>query len=123
MDKDHPSPSLLFRELESLLPPDFPEGTWYIIVASCLISIGRGDVDGDLCNYIKQKPGTDNKEVLNRLRKVIIKSWALVGMPKAISASYSLQQVDPDGDVFDEHHRASTMSNTNALWGTSQNWF
>lgn len=88
-----------------------------------MISIGRGDVYGDLFNYLIEKPGTKRGQISARLRDVIIKSWTLVGMPKAISASYSLQGVDPEGDLFDENRRFAAIKNTDTLTATSRDWF
>jgi len=63
-----------------------------------LLAAGRGDLFGDL--FLNATAGFDpasplRQEVSERLREVIIKSWTLVGMPRAIAASYSLQAVDP----------------------------
>lgn len=80
---------------------------------------------GALFEHAIAKPGSGpsyRAEVSARLREVIIKSWTLVGMPRAIAASYSLQAADTS-PVPESTRRAELAAKPEQVLPHGQAWF
>ncbi|RFU29402.1 hypothetical protein B7463_g6935, partial [Scytalidium lignicola] len=114
----------LFRAVQNVVPPSFPKDSWYLIVATMLASISRGNAVGELFQYVTADSSVDYKrKVSQRLREMILKSWTLIGMPRAISASYALQAADKDGDSAVEHQRVDVVLQPDLVMRRSKDWF
>jgi hypothetical protein len=81
---------------------------------------------GDLYRYALERAEFDESYRRNlsiRLREVIIKSWTLIGMPRAIAASYSLQAADQKDDEAGNIRRAKLVNDPDLPLQRSQLWF
>ncbi|KAK5449794.1 hypothetical protein LTS15_008366 [Exophiala xenobiotica] len=118
--------SELLQEVQQMPPQGFPPDSWYIIVATSLAAAGKGDMFGDLYRYALERAEFDESYRRNlsiRLREVIIKSWTLIGMPRAIAASYSLQGADQKDDEAGNIRRATLVNDPDLPLQRSQLWF
>ncbi|KIW87606.1 uncharacterized protein Z519_11931 [Cladophialophora bantiana CBS 173.52] len=118
--------SELLKEVKQMMPQSFPQNSWYIMVATSLAAAGKGDMFGDLYQYALAQAKFDEvyrKNLSIRLREVIIKSWTLIGMPRAIAASYSLQAADQKDDEADNIRRAQLINEPDLPSQRSQSWF
>jgi hypothetical protein len=84
---------------------------------------------GELYKYLISELGPEStlesrKRISRRLRAVIMKSWTLVGMPRASDGFFSLVKVEPEEDADLEFNRAEfaadpekALKRTNDWWG------
>ncbi|OQU95823.1 hypothetical protein CLAIMM_01990 [Cladophialophora immunda] len=116
----------LVQEVQQMIPQSFPADSWYLFVATSLAAAGRGDKFGELYQYALAQAKNDEeyrKRLSIRLREVIIKSWTLIGMPRGIAASYSLQAADQKDDEVGEIRRAKIVNDAELPLQRSQAWF
>ncbi|KAI9728071.1 MAG: hypothetical protein M1834_007787 [Cirrosporium novae-zelandiae] len=95
-----PSPTLspsfkaLLDSFRSNLPVRFQQESWYIIAAASLVALNKPSEIGLLFTYIRQEQKSESKEelrqVLVRLRDVLMKGWVLVGIPVVVTAVAAL---------------------------------
>jgi len=94
----------LFERCQSIAPKGFEKDSWYIIVAATLITADGGEHLADLYTYLLAKLGPnstqeDRRRVSRRLRAIIIKSWTLVGMPRASTGFFAFAKLEKPEDI------------------------
>lgn len=97
------TPSLL-RTLRT--HPTLPPNTWYFITSTTLSTLNRPDeIPKVFEDAIKHAPGTgstshhagstEQLQIARRTREALIKSAAIIGLPKTINALFALKKVTP----------------------------
>ncbi|TGO19732.1 hypothetical protein BPAE_0335g00030 [Botrytis paeoniae] len=93
----------LFDSCRESFPTSLKPDTWYLVVASSLISLSNPAQIGDLYVYLTSGPeplSNEERQWLNRrFRDLIMKQWITVGVPRATVALHGLSQVEQEGDV------------------------
>jgi len=118
----------LFKKAKEASPKHLEDEGWYIIVAATLITADGGKKLGDLYKYLIAELGPESsqesrKRVSKRLRAVIMKSWTLVGMPRASDGFFSLVAVEPLEDADQEWNRKEYAANPEKALQRTEEWW
>ncbi|QSZ30457.1 hypothetical protein DSL72_000011 [Monilinia vaccinii-corymbosi] len=93
----------LFDSCRESFPASVKEDSWYLVVASAIISLSNPAQIGDLYVYLTNRlePTSQEKRRLldRRFRDLIMKQWITVGVPRATVALHGLSQAEKEGDV------------------------
>ena len=93
----------LFTELRAKFPDSLRSGTWYLVVASALMSLSHPSCIADLYQHLtsqsQYQTSEQRIELSTRLRDLFLKSWTLVGIPPVVTAFLALAEVEREGDV------------------------
>jgi hypothetical protein len=90
--------------------PRLPANTWYMLAATALSTLNRPDEIPKIFNHAIQhgggakdvQPSADEQlTIARRTREALVKSSAIVGLPKTINALFALKGVTPK-KLFDE---------------------
>jgi hypothetical protein len=90
--------------------PRLPSNTWYLLAATALSTLNRPDEIPKVFNHAIEhgggakdtKPSKDEQlQIARRTREALVKSSAIIGLPKTINALFSLKGVTPQ-QLFDE---------------------
>jgi hypothetical protein len=93
--------------LLSTLESHFPSSTlgtekWFILALACLVAGGHPDLSADLYLHLIARPeyhSPENRQALVRkLREVLVKLVAVIGVPKCIDAVFSIAGVEREQD-------------------------
>lgn len=94
-------PSILTKELLSSLRhfPHLPPNSWYFISATTLSTLNLPhEIPKVFQHAMEQNPKASHAEQLNmarRTREALIKSAAIIGLPKTINALFALKEATP----------------------------
>ncbi|KAH8701522.1 hypothetical protein BGW36DRAFT_458405 [Talaromyces proteolyticus] len=119
---------ILFGEAQNLAPKGLPEGAWYIVVAATLIATDGGAHLGKLYKYILKGLGHNStlesrQNVSRRLRTVIIKTWTLVGVPRASDGLFSLIKEEDEKDAAQDWDRSKFFAEPDKVLLRTQEWW
>lgn len=98
------------------------------VQAATLLTADGGEHLGELYKFLiaelgPESPRESRRKISRRLRAVVMKSWTLVGMPRASDGFFSLVKVEPEEDSDKEWDRAEYASNPQkALHRTTEWW-
>jgi hypothetical protein len=90
--------------------PRLPSNTWYLLAATALSTLNRPDEIPKVFNHAIEhgggakdtKPSKDEQlQIARRTREALVKSSAIIGLPKTINALFSLKAATPQ-QLFDE---------------------
>jgi hypothetical protein len=93
--------------LLTTLESHFPSSTlgsekWFILALESLVAGGHPDLSADLYLYLIARPeyGTpeSRQALVRKLREVLVKLVAIVGVPKCIDAVFSIAGVEREED-------------------------
>jgi hypothetical protein len=93
--------------LLSTLESHFPSRTlgpqkWFILALACLVAGGHPDLSADLYLHLIARPEYQTPEerqaLVRRLREVLVKLVAIIGVPKCIDAVFSIAGVEREED-------------------------
>jgi len=120
----------LFRASRDATPKNFPESSWYLIVAATLIAADGGRFVADLYKYLiaelevsGNSTQESRKRVSRKLRDVIVKSWTLVGMPRSSDALYALLPAESPEDAASEWSRDKLLAEPEKALARTSEWF
>jgi hypothetical protein len=91
--------------------PRLPNNTWYLLAATTLSTLNRPDEIPKVFQHAIQygggakdtQPSHDEQlQIARRTREALVKSSAIIGLPKTINALFALKGVTPK-NLFDEH--------------------
>lgn len=100
---ESPTPSgsslpALFTRIRAEFPDSLGSDTWYLVVASALISLYHPSCIADLYQHLTsqtQYQTSEQRRLLSkRLRGLFLKAWTLVGIPPVVSAVVALAEVE-----------------------------
>lgn len=96
----------LFKSVKEKAPKsaEYQNDAWYIIVAATLMTADGGKNLGALYKFLIAELGTNDtqesrRRISRRLRAVVMKSWTLVGMPRASDGFFSLVKEEAPEDA------------------------
>jgi len=119
----------LLKAAKDSTSKSLPEDSWYIIVAATLITADGAENFGTLYKYLVSELASRNtqdnrRRISQRLREVIIKSWTLVGMPRASIGYFSLIQTEAPEDAAVDFDRAEYRATLHAdeVSNRAQGW-
>jgi hypothetical protein len=84
--------------------PRLPNNTWYLLAATALSTLNRPDEIPKVFSHAlefgggakDQKPTEDEQlQIARRTREALVKSAAIIGLPKTINALFSLKKATP----------------------------
>jgi hypothetical protein len=93
--------------LLTTLESHFPSSTlgsekWFILALASLVAGGHPDLSADLYLHLISRPGYQSSEsrqaLVRKLREVLVKLVAIVGVPKCIDAVFSIAGVEREED-------------------------
>jgi len=93
--------------LLTTLESHFPSSTlgsekWFILALASLVAGGHPDLSADLYLHLIARPEyqtpKDRQALVRRLREVLVKLVAIVGVPKCIDAVFSIAGVEREED-------------------------
>lgn len=114
------TPSLL-RTIRSY--PKLPHNSWYLLAATALSTLNRADEIPKVFTHALEhgggakdvKPSQDEQlQIARRTREALVKSAAIIGLPKTINALFAMKGVTPK-HLFDEP-TVSPSNRTNDLY-------
>ena len=86
--------SSLLSTLKSI--PHLPNGTWYIVASTTLSTLNRPDQIGNVfTSSIENQSQEQQLSIARRTREALIKSSAIIGLPKTINALFALKSATP----------------------------
>ena len=92
----------LFTRIRANFPDSLSSETWYLVVASALISLSYPSCIADLYQHLaSQSQYQDSEQRIQsskKLRDLFLKTWTLVGIPPVISAVVALAEVEHERD-------------------------
>lgn len=95
----------MFTRIEAEFPESLGSATWYLVVASALMSFFHPSCIADLYKHLTSQSQyrTSEQRILlsKRLRDLFLKTWTLVGIPPVVSAAVALAAVEDERDVDD----------------------
>jgi len=99
----------LCSQAKSLLPQQFRQDAWYIVVASTLVASGKAGELGALYKYIAEEDSAglgyeETKRLKARLGDVLMKEWTLVGITPVVVAVTALGGAERGVQVSDEEN-------------------
>jgi hypothetical protein len=75
---------------------------WFILALASLVAGGHPDLSADLYLHLISRPGYQSSEsrqaLVRKLREVLVKLVAIVGVPKCIDAVFSIAGVEREED-------------------------
>jgi hypothetical protein len=101
--------------------PRLPQNSWYILAATALSTLNRPDEIPKVFQHALEhgggardvKPSQDEQlQIARRTREALVKSAAIIGLPKTINALFALKGVTPK-HLFDEPTYGKGLSPTN----------
>lgn len=116
-------PSILTKEFLSSIRsyPHLPPNSWYFISATTLSTLNLPHEIPKVFKYaLEQSPKANHAEQLNvarRTREALIKSAAIIGLPKTINALFALKEATP-ANLRDEPLGFSPTARTVDLYTT-----
>jgi hypothetical protein len=93
--------------LLTTLESHFPSRTlgpqkWFVLALACLVAGGHPDLSADLYLHLIARPEYQTPEerqaLVRRLREVLVKLVAIVGVPKCIDAVFGIAGVEREED-------------------------
>lgn len=118
----------LFKSAKRAAPKHMQDDAWYIIVAATLMTADGGKQLGELYKFLISELGSEStqesrRRISRRLRAVIMKSWTLVGMPRASDGFFSLVKVEPLEDADQEWNRTEYAANPQKALRRTMDWW
>ena len=121
-------PSIVTPALLSAIrsTPRLPANSWYLLAATALSTLNRPDEIPKIFNHAIEfggsakdtKPSENEQlQIARRTREALVKSSAIVGLPKTINALFALKGVTPK-NLFDEPQVASPSNRIQDLYNT-----
>ncbi|KAL1967041.1 hypothetical protein VTN77DRAFT_3565 [Rasamsonia byssochlamydoides] len=89
----------LCAQVKALLPEQFRQDAWYLIVSSVLVASGKPLELGSLYTYLVESTGADDAEenrLKARLSDTLMKEWTLVGIPLVVTAVSALGKAEKE---------------------------
>ncbi|KAJ5288939.1 hypothetical protein N7478_001969 [Penicillium angulare] len=90
--------SSLFETIKKEFPHTISEHGWYTLTASVLITASTPTDITHLYNFLISQPEWSTHEqrkiLSRRLREQMLKQWVVIGIPKVITAVFSLAQIE-----------------------------
>ena len=93
--------------LLTTLESHFPSSTlgpdkWFILALACLVAGGHPDLSADLYLHLTARPEyhspPSRQALVRKLREVLVKLVAIIGVPKCIDAVFSIAGVEREAD-------------------------
>ena len=79
-----------------------PSNNWYLLAATALSTLNRpNDITHVFKNAIENRSKDQQLSIARRTREALVKSSAIIGLPKTINALFSLKSVTPK-ELIDE---------------------
>ncbi|KAK3081297.1 hypothetical protein LTS18_008236 [Coniosporium uncinatum] len=107
--------------------PNLPANVWYYVAGVTLSSINRPDEIAKVFQHAIEKSvndpsgaapsHTESLQIARRMREALVKSGAIVGLPKSINALFALKSVTP-ADLLDEPAGDSPTSRASDVYTT-----
>lgn len=106
--------------------PRLPANTWYMLAATALSTLNRPDEIPKVFSHALEhgggakdtKPSPDEQlQIARRTREALVKSSAIIGLPKTINALFALKGVTPK-HLFDEPQGYSASNRTADFYHT-----
>ena len=106
--------------------PRLPHNTWYLLAATALSTLNRPDEIPKVFNHAIEygggakdtKPSQDEQlQIARRTREALVKSSAIIGLPKTINALFALKGVTPK-NLFDEPQGYSPSNRIADIYST-----
>jgi hypothetical protein len=106
--------------------PRLPTNTWYLLAATALSTLNRPDEIPKIFNHALEhggsakdtKPSADEQlQIARRTREALVKSSAIIGLPKTINALFALKGVTPK-NLFDEPQGHSASNRVADFYNT-----
>jgi len=118
----------LFKSAKEAAPKHLQDDGWYIIVAATLMTADGGKNLGELYKFLIAELGPQStqesrRRISKRLRAVIMKSWTLVGMPRASDGFFSLVKEEPAEDMDQEWNRKEYAADPEKAVKRTMDWW
>lgn len=106
--------------------PRLPQNSWYLLAATALSTLNRPDEIPKVFTHALEhgggakdvKPSQDEQlQIARRTREALVKSAAIIGLPKTINALFAMKGVTPK-HLFDEPQGYSPSNRTTDMWTT-----
>ena len=106
--------------------PSLPHNTWYLLAATALSTLNRPDEIPKIFTHAlehgggakDEKPSKDEQlKIARRTREALVKSAAIIGLPKTINALFAMKGVTPQ-HLFDEPMSFSPSNRTVDMYTT-----
>jgi len=90
----------LFAACQADFPASLPPDSWYLVVASALLSLTDPNNVGVFYKYLTGPLPQAERRIMNRrLREFAMKQWVTIGIPKTAVAMHSVAAVEETGDA------------------------
>lgn len=106
--------------------PRLPQNSWYLLATTALSALNRPDQIPIVFNHAIEhgggakdtKPSQDEQlQIARRTREALVKSSAIIGLPKTINALFALKGVTPK-NLFDEPQAYSPSNRIADIYST-----
>lgn len=93
----------LFQKLEASFPPDLtPSTRWYLLALPCLLHASETAYAANLYLYLTSKleyqTPDQRRALVRRIRECLLKTVAILGIPKTLDAIIHIGEVERDED-------------------------